>query len=437
VPWLAAAVPWLAAAMPWLAASVPRLAASVPWLAASVPWPFLKTCPAEHGEAIRLGALGEAAYHRVMTASPALEGTVLRLAERLIQLLDEGSFAATYKYAVIVGLLDLSLELTSATGVPPDTITTRQLAEKVIELYWPHCAPYGEHILRQSSSGTQAEVVKRIQAFRARVPLDTAGAASLPRACALLGSEAHEELARFVEWKLVEMPLPKLQVVGSVEDRFLYEYGFPRKMDNSRPLQPYWEGEPGTFDNRLLLKPGVGAAFVALNGLLRPLVYRQWARMVARVNKLEESTLEGFLFGVDRQSLDPVRPALRELQSGRCFYCEERLSRAHHVDHFIPWSRHPDDGIHNLVVADERCNLKKRAYFAAAGHVEHWRERSRRHAADLATIARDRSWGTAPDRTLGVARAIYRALPEDARLWQGGDDLVVIERLRIVAALAA
>jgi 5-methylcytosine-specific restriction endonuclease McrA len=377
-------------------------------------------------------------YHRLVATPPELEGTVLRLAERLIQLLDEGSFTATYKYAVIVGLLDLSMELTSATGFPPDAITTRQLAEKIIELYWSHCAPYGERILRQSSVGTQAEVVKRIQAFRAQVPLDATGSASLARARALAGAEAYERLARFVEWKLVEMPLPKLQVLGGEEDRFVYDYGFPRHMESNKPLQPYWEGNPGTFDNRLLLRPGVGAALVALNGLMRPLVYRQWAMMVARMNDLEEAALERHLFGTDRQSLDPVRPALRDLQGGRCFYCDERLARAHHVDHFIPWARHPDDGIHNLVVADERCNLKKRDYFAAAEHLERWRERSVRQTADLSSIAQEKSWASGGDRTLGVARAIYLRMPDNVRLWHGGDDFVGIEheRPRIEAALA-
>src|SRR5262249_55173226 len=153
----------------------------------------------------------------------------------------------------------------------------------------------------------------------ASLPLATARAAAKP--------EVWEQLVQFVEWKLVEMPLPKLQVIGGQEDRFLYEYGFSRHMENSKPLQRYWEGQTSGFDNRLLLKPGVGAALVVLNGVMRPLVHRQWAMMVARMNDLEESVLERFLFGVDRTSLDPVRGPLREMQDGRCFYCDGRLAR--------------------------------------------------------------------------------------------------------------
>ncbi len=375
-----------------------------------------------------------------MAPATDLDRSALRLAERLIQLLDEGSFTATYKYAVIVGLLDLCLELTTASGAPPNMVTTRQLAEKTIELYWPHCAPYGERgVLRQSAGrdGTQAEMIRRIERFRNDVPSEPAASLPLSLARARARDGAYEKLVQSVEWKLVEMPLSKLQRIGGEEDRFLYEYGFPPHLENSKPLQRYWAGEVGSFDNRLILKDGVGAALVALNGLLRPLVYRQWAMMVARMNGLEEAALERFLFGAERTSLNPVRPKLRELQDGRCFYCEGRLSRAHHVDHFIPWARHADDGIYNLVVADERCNLKKRDYLAAAEHVERWRARATVQAKDLETIAREASWGSQPGRTLSTARAIYLKLPEDARLWRGGDDLVKMERPRIVAALAA
>jgi hypothetical protein len=74
-----------------------------------------------------------------------------------------------------------------------------------------------------------------------------------------------------------------------------------------------------------------------------------------------------------------VRPGLQELQHDRCFYCDDALARsprlAPHVDHFIPWSRYPNDAIENLVVAHERCNGQKRDFLAAADHVARWMER--------------------------------------------------------------
>jgi hypothetical protein len=242
-----------------------------------------------------------------------------------------------------------------------------------------------------------------------------------------------------VEWKLIEMPLPRLQNIGREEDRFLYEYTFTKDIKRSvvSLYQQDGRGSSGGFDNLLRLKPGVGAALVALNGVLRPLVYRNWTLMVASMNGLEESRLEDFLFGAGRISLAPVQPHLRDLQGGRCFYCDKALSAGCHVDHFVPWSRHADNSIDNLVAAHEDCNGRKSDFLAAAEHVERWRERSTRHAAALAGIARRETWESRPERTFGVARSIYRMLPDDARLWRSGQDFVVIERPRIVAALAA
>lgn len=382
-----------------------------------------------------------------MFSSSGADGIALRLAERLIQLLDRGGFTATYKYAVLVALMDLCMEQTTAKGVPPDVLTTRQLADKVIEIYWPHSAPYSAEVgvLRQNSSrrrtqdgkrDTQAEIIRHIQRFREHSCANPAASLSLVRARRAAGDDAYERLARIIEWKLIQMPLPRLQIIGCEEDRFLYDHNFTRDTPKSE-VDHYQRGEPSNFDNRLLLRPQVSAALIALNGVLRPLVFRSWAIMVASMNGIQESPLEDFLFGARRISLDPVRPGLLDVQAGRCFYCGKGLSAACHLDHFVPWSRHADNSIDNLVAAHEGCNGSKSDYLAAAGHVERWRERSRVHATDLAAIAHDETWESHPARTVSVARAVYRALPDDTHLWLAGRDFVRIEPGRIAAALAA
>ncbi len=58
-------------------------------------------------------------------------------------------------------------------------------------------------------------------------------------------------------------------------------------------------------------------------------------------------------------------------------------------------------------------------------------------AGELVEIARKASWASRPDRTLSVARAIYRMLPDAARLWRTGDELTVTERPRIATTLVA
>ena len=58
-------------------------------------------------------------------------------AERLLTVLADGAFTSTYKYAVLLGLVDLCVEYSTRAGGAPTSVTTRQLAERILELYWP------------------------------------------------------------------------------------------------------------------------------------------------------------------------------------------------------------------------------------------------------------------------------------------------------------
>lgn len=53
------------------------------------------------------------------------------------RLLAEGLFTATYKYALLAALADLSVELGDDSGgpLPPSTFA---IAEKFVEYYWRH-----------------------------------------------------------------------------------------------------------------------------------------------------------------------------------------------------------------------------------------------------------------------------------------------------------
>jgi hypothetical protein len=160
---------------------------------------------------------------------------------------------------------------------------------------------------------------------------------------------------------------------------------------------------------------------------------------IAQINSaiVEDARLEEFLFGASRIDLEPVRRPLHDLQEGRCFYCDNPIGGVAHVDHFLPWARHPDDGIDNLVATDVRCNSSKRDYLASAEHVERWLSRSRTHASHLTTIAGHLRWERHPDRTHSVARAIYLRLRPEVRLWRLGRDFVPADRTRLVGILGA
>lgn len=351
---------------------------------------------------------------------------VIRFAEKALLLLDEGGFTATYKFAVLLGLMDLCLEASARDGSPPQMVTTRQLAEKVIELYWHQTLPFDGRILLQNRGG-QAELVSLIEKFRARRGADPS--ASLHRARSAAGA-VYGRLVDDVEWKLIEMPLPRLQRVGRSLDPFLYEIGWDDQIRRR-------EARGDEFDNRILFRPQVPTWLVELSGLLRPLVHRKWLGLVTRLNKLPESDLEDFLFGRGRINLQPIREPLLDLQDGRCFYCGGGVSRASaDVDHFLPWSRHPDDGLHNLLVSHDSCNRAKSDFLAAADHVENWSHRLSRNRDELLRIARDVDWEQDETRTLSVVRSIYAHLPDDARLWERGRNFVLLERGKIDEALS-
>src|SRR5208283_4640526 len=71
--------------------------------------------------------------------SPAEQVEFLGNIERV---LSEGQFVATYKYALLVAIADLAVQMGSDAGSELD-LPVRSIAEKFIELYWRQCAPYG------------------------------------------------------------------------------------------------------------------------------------------------------------------------------------------------------------------------------------------------------------------------------------------------------
>jgi len=349
-------------------------------------------------------------------------------AEKVLELLDEGLYTATYKYALLLALMDVCLEHTQHSGAAPEMLTTRQLADKIVELYWPHTVPFvgvaPATILKQNTIG-QAEIISAISKFRTRHPADP----SVPRwESRMRAPEAYEELVCLVERKLIEMPLPRLQIMGQSLQSFIYEIGWDRGVEQ-REVRRYQRREAHGFDNRVMLRPGVGEYFLQLNGLLRPLIQRRWSAMVARLNRLEESQLEMFLFGTDRTRTAKIRAGLWEIQGRRCFYCDARIAEPvrGQVDHFVPWSRYPDETLDNFVVADDKCNRFKSSSLAAADHLTRWARRfvdSSTDDAQLADLAQSAAWDRQSDRSLNVARALYLRLPNDARLWLRSNEFV-------------
>lgn len=323
--------------------------------------------------------------------------------EKLLQLLGHGGFSATYKYAVLLALIDLCVE----AGEPPSVITTPQLARRVVELYWPQVRPWGEQGVLRQNAGSQAKIAALILDYRQL----HADQLRPPRRDS--DDPAAIRLFREVEWVLVEYPLPRVQRVGGGEERFLYEIGW----DDGIQKRAF---KAGDFDNRVLLRPEAAASLVNMAAILRPLIQQHWMAMVVSLNHLHENIIQDFLFGSDRAQLHKLRAPLLEIQSATCFYCDQPLvSHAAQVDHFLPWSRHPDDGLDNLVAAHDACNRDKLHFLADLDFAKRWQARNRDLDGALTDLAATVAWPRDPRRTRGIVAAAYLAAPEGIRLWGG------------------
>jgi hypothetical protein len=352
--------------------------------------------------------------------------------QRLLSLFDEGRFTATYKYAVLIGLLDTLAERVDRRGRAPEVVHTRDLAEAVLELYWPHTRrfPYAAKVLVQNRGG-QAEIVTAIAQFRGTTVGDATAPLSVARARA---ADGYRQLVRRIEFKLIEMPLGKLQVIGNLHQPFIYDLGW------ERDHPPRWSAvKSDAFDGVLLLRPGAGQHLLRAGGLVRPLVQREWALTVSAFNdELLGDDLDAFLFGADRLSLKPVARGLRELAADRCFYCDRTVGSApSQIDHFLAWTRHIDNGLANLVFAHASCNNAKRAYLAAEPHVERWVRRLIEPAyhRGLVEMAEAHRWDFDPESSVAAARGIYLALCDGYPLWQERGVFTPASRSRLAEAL--
>ncbi len=113
------------------------------------------------------------------------------------------------------------------------------------------------------------------------------------------------------------------------------------------------------------------------------------------------------------------------------------MHHAVEVDHFIPWPRHPDDAIQNLVLAHRSCNSAKRDFLAAASHLAHWNDRlTPVSSRQLHQLAVEHRWPSAHATSRNVARAIYLRLPSGAKLWLRERKFVDVDRRAVLTSLA-
>lgn len=272
------------------------------------------------------------------------------------RLLSDGQFTATYKYALLLAIADVCVEQGEDNNAP-FVIETATIAEKFIAYYWRQVRPYEGVLLRQNTGKTPAVITAVARAAQGGVVTLN----ELRR-----NVSAWRSLVEKVDRVIRDMPLWKLQIVGSAPLEFLYNN----------------KGQ----GNSIELKPGAMFCLRRFHQLLSDLVRGAWLRYVRRFNGqvVGANDLDQFLFGSERASLERYLPILREVQSARCLYCESEVKPGTaHIDHFIPWSRYPIDLGHNFVLAHAKCNAAKADHLGATEHLSRWVERNGTAAESL------------------------------------------------------
>lgn len=211
--------------------------------------------------------------------------------------------------------------------------------------------------------------------LRLRLAGEAAGCRTVHEVARRLPDE-YDDAVEVVEETFVRYPIPLLQVVGSNLVAFLYEVDWSEGT-SVKTLRR--EGR-----DRIRLLPGVADRLVVLGPLLRPLVELHWTRDVARWSSVD-------------------------------------------VDHFLPWSRWPNDAIENLVLADRSCNGAKRDHLAAPIHLGQWLQRLGDHRGDLVNLAIDSRWDSDAPRSAALVRSTYTHLPRGTPLWLHGTEFVAAD----------
>jgi len=327
-----------------------------------------------------------------MSAAIPSESAQLAFLRNVQRLLEEGQFTATYKFALLMALVDIAVERGRDDGEML-RVSLAAIAEKFVAAFWGHTRPYRGGVLFQNKGKNIALLGMLAQAqVRAGTLADVRGRSEW--------NPLLQRVARQIEL----MPLFKLQTLRG-ERKLLFLY------------------QEAVKDGAIELFPGVAFCLRRFSGFLRTLAQHGWLNEIRRNAKNAYlvgggESLEEFLFGGDRIPLGVVREILWPMQGGRCFYCGERMNAALHVDHFVPFALHPANLGHNLVLAHAGCNSDKSDLLADLPHLERWVSRNDRDGAELAAAMTFRGIVSDLDSTVGIARWAYeRARDSEALLW--------------------
>ena len=267
-----------------------------------------------------------------------------------------GQLAATYKFALLVALVEIAIERGDDTteSLPLDT---RDLAEKFVDLYW-----------RQAPARGCRAAEARPAAWPRRRARD---AAVLNRVAA-----AHEQfqgsLPRLRRDKSAWEPAPARRCGADDRDHAPLEAADRRPRQAPAPCTRTSARETGSE----LHGEAVHCLrrFRDLIGDMAETASVRFVRRLPRNHALfgEEPDVREFLFGCDRSALTAVRDLLREVEGKPLLLLRGRHPGRACGRPLRSWSRYPLDLGHNFVLADVRCNGGKLDRLAAFEHLKRW-----------------------------------------------------------------
>lgn len=314
-------------------------------------------------------------------------------------LLEMSSYTATYKFALLMSLVNASIE----SGIQNDDclfINYHKLAENFIQLYWYQSFPYAndmqsESVVLKQLNGGQAAVINDIIGLRSIEP-------NINKAKLRLAKQ-WQELRTKVAGNIKRNPANYLQTPEkNVQSTFLYDYY--------------------AHSNGIELKNGIAYCFSHYSVIINKLCQQYWIEFIRKNNQIlfsDKIDLQEFLFGRPRQNLSLFVPLLTELQESRCFYCDKPIKnpvKSAEVDHFIPWSKYPNDTAHNFVLADHECNNAKRDYLAHPKFYDKWQQRNRALGQQIHDYAYEHNFFTNQEQSYKVGVWAYQMAIENTDL---------------------
>ena len=142
---------------------------------------------------------------------------------------------------------------TGVDGSVPASISAKEVARRVIELYWPQTVPYGTPPggePRMLSQAAHNDIPSKLASWRQLPPL---GSARQPGGGALRRSSWRAALESDLTAVVIGMPLAKLQRFGerqrSIEERFIYDFSWRDEVGRSTVAR-------ADFDDALRLQQG-------------------------------------------------------------------------------------------------------------------------------------------------------------------------------------